>query len=200
MPNETFTRNRPGTRADFKGWSPNNPADSLPPGKFAYAQNIRSVNDLSIVTRPGQALSFATGGAAVTDMRSYVELETDGLPRTLARDVNDAVWLDDGTQVGTLTPGSLGAVFVPFRPNQSPNPYMYIANGDDYQKFSAPNPTVVASKVGIAEPQDGCEAAQVAQQFVEILSPGGNWNTGGTASAWTSGDRSNDIIVSSFGD
>jgi hypothetical protein len=200
MPNETFTRDRQGHRAAFKGWSPNNPPDSLAPDQYPYAQNVRVINDLSIETRAGQVLSFATGTAPVTDMRSYVELETDGVPRTLARDSTDAIWLDNGTQVGTLTPGSLGAVFVPFRPNQSPNPYMYIANGDDYQKFSAPNPTVVASKVGIAEPQPACEAAQVAQSFFEILSPGGTWNTGGTASAWTSGSRSSDIIVASFGD
>jgi len=200
MPNETFNRSHEGFRAEFKGWSPNNPPDALKPNQFPYAQNVRVINDQSIETRPGQVLSFNTGGVPVTDMRSYVELETDGLPRTLARDTADAIWLDDGTQVGTLTPGSLGAVFVPFRPNQSPNPYMYIANGDDYQKFSAPNPTVVASKVGIAEPQTGCEAGPVAQVFTEILSPGGTWNTGGTASAWTSGSRSTDIIVNSFAD
>ena len=201
MPNETFTRNRQGNRAIFKGWSPNNPPDSLPPDKYPYAQNVRVVNDDSIETRPGQVLSFATGGAPVTDLRSYVELETDGLPRTLARDTNDAVWLDNAAQVGTLAAGGPGATFIPFRPNQSPDPYMYIANGADYQKFSAPEAGVVtASKVGIAEPQTGCEAAPVAQTFTEVLSPGGTWNTGGTGSAWTSGDRSTDIIVSSFND
>jgi len=201
MPNETFTRNRQGNRAKFGGWSPNNPPDSLPPDKYAYAQNVRVVNDDSIETRPGQVLSFATGGAPVTDFRDYVELETDGLPRTLARDTNDAVWLDTGAQVGTLAAGGPGAVLVPFRPNQSPDPYMYIANGADYQKFSAPEAGVVsASKVGIAEPQTGCEAAPVAQTFTEVLSPGGTWNTGGTASAWSANSRSTDIIVSSFFD
>jgi hypothetical protein len=201
MPNETFARPKAGYRALFGGWSPNNPPDSLPPNKFPYAQNVRVVNDDSIETRPGQVLSFATGGVPVTDMRSYVELETDGLPRTLGRDTNDAVWLDDGTQVGTLAAGGPGATLIPFRPNQSPDPYMYIANGADYQKFSAPEANVVtASKVGIAEPQTGCEAAPVAQVFTEVLSPGGTWNTGGTASAWTSGSRSTDIIVSSFND
>jgi hypothetical protein len=202
MPNnETFARKRDANRTIFKGWSPNNPPDSLPPDKYPYAQNVRVVNDDSIETRPGQVLSFATGGVPVTDMRSYVELETDGLPRTLGRDTNDAIWLDNAAQVGTLTPGGPGATLIPFRPNQSPDPYMYIANGADYQKFSAPESNVVtASKVGIAEPQTGCEAAPVAQTFTEILSPGGTWNTGGTGSAWTSGDRSADIIVSSFND
>jgi hypothetical protein len=72
---------------------------------------------------------------------------------------------------------------------------MYIANGADYQKFSAPNPTVNASKVGIAEPQDPCEAGPAAQNFVEILSPGNSWNTAGTASGWFSSNRSADTVV-----
>jgi hypothetical protein len=201
MPNETFTRNRQGSRAVFKGWSPNNPPDSLPPEKYPYAQNVRVVNDDSIETRPGQVLAFNTEASPVTDMRGYVELETDGLPRTLTRNTADHIFLDNGTQVGTLAAGGPGAVLVPFRPNQSPDPYMYIANGADYQKFSAPEAGVVtASKVGIAEPQTGCEAAPVAQTFTEILSPGGTWNTGGTASAWSANSRSTDIIVSSFFD
>src|SRR5262249_35503320 len=134
------------------------------------------------------------------DLRNYTVLGTDDLPRTLVRNSDDTVWLDNSTQVGTLAAGGLGASLVPFRPNQSPNPYMYIANAADYQKFSAPNPTVVASKVGIAEPQSACEAAQVAQIFTEVLSPGGNWNTGGTASAWSFGNRSSDIVVHAIND
>jgi hypothetical protein len=200
MAGESFNRPRDGYRFHFGGWKTNASPDSLPPDKFPAAVNIRAVSDNSVQTRPGQVLNFSTGGNPVTDLRSYVALETDGLPRFLARDNTDAIWLDDGTQVGTLTPGSLGAVFIPFRPNQSPDPYMYIANGADYQKFSAPNPTVNASKVGIAEPQTSCESAQVAQQFTEILSPGGNWNTGGTASAWTFGSRSTDIVVTAIND
>jgi len=151
MPNETFTRPRDGYRAKFGGWSPNNPPDSLPPNKFPYAQNIRVINDDSIETRPGQVLSFATGGSPVTDMRSYVELETDGLPRTLARDSTDKVWLDNGTQVGTLASGGPGATLIPFRPDQSPDPYMYIANGADYQKFSAPESGVVSARPDCAQ-------------------------------------------------
>lgn len=203
MADESFLRERKGWRFPFGGIKTNTSADSLQPGKYPIAVNVRGYRDNSIETRPGTGpVRFTTNGKPVTDMRTYVALGTDGFPRTLAREADDTVWLDNSTQVGTLAGAgaSPGATLIPFRPNQSPNPYMYMANGNDYQKFSAPNPTVVASKVGIAEPQDPCEAGPVAQQFVEILSPGGNWNTGGTASAWTSQSRSADVVVTAIND
>jgi hypothetical protein len=197
----SFERPKDGYRFHFKGMKTNAAPDSLPPGKHPIAVNIRAVNDNSVETRPGTGPQvFATHALPVTDLRSYTVLGTDNLPRTLARDSDDTIWLDDSTQVGTLAAGGLGATMIPFRPSQSPDPYMYIANAADYQKFSAPDPTVVASKVGIAEPQDSCEAAQIAQQFTEVLSPGGTWNTAGTASAWSSGDRSTDIVVTALND
>ena len=201
MSGESFARDRSGWRFPFNGMKVNASPDTIPQGKYPIAVNVRGYRDSSTETRPGTGPAlFTTNAKPVTDLRSYVALNTDGLPRTLARESDDTIWLDDSTQVGTLASGGPGATLIPFRPNQSPNPYMYIANGADYQKFSAPNPTVIASKVGIAEPQDACEAAQAAQQFVEILSPGGNWNTGGTASAWTAGNRSADIVVAAIAD
>lgn len=200
MAGESFTRNRDGFRFVFGGMRTNDAADILPPEKYPYAQNIRAYNHNSIRTRPGQALRFVTGGARITDINTYASLGTDNLPRILARDVNDAIWLDTPTQIGTLAAGGPGAVMIPFRPNQSVNPYMYIANGADYQKFSAPGTFQFVSKVGIAEPPSQVEAAPLPQTFVEVLSPGGNWNTGGTASGWSDGDRSNDIVVTALPD
>src|SRR5882724_7054802 len=201
MAGESFNRSRDGFRFGG-GWKPTSVPDGTDPHKYNTLVNCRTVIDETFQTRPGQLLNFATGGVPVTDLRSYVALSKDGLPRFLARDNLDHIYLDSGTQVGVLTPGGPGATLIPFRPNQSPNPYMYVANGADYQKFSAPSSVnaVIQQNVGIAEPQDSCEAAQVAQQFTEVLSPGGNWNTGGTASAWTSGNRSADIVVASIAD
>src|SRR5215831_813061 len=195
MPGESFARTKQGFRFMFRGWKTNDAADAFPPEKYPTAVNIRGYDGHSIRTRPGQVKIFQAGANPITDIGSYSTLLTDNRPRILARDTVDAIWLDDSTQVGTLAAGGPGAVFVPFRPNESPQPYLYAANGADYQKFSAPNPPVVASKVGIAEPQPQVEAACLPQTFVEILSPGGNWNTGGTASAWSFGSRSADIVV-----
>jgi hypothetical protein len=201
MSGESFTRRRDQWRFDFGGQKTNDTADIFPANKYPAAFNVRGYANHSITVRPGQRQQFVTGsGVRITDISTYAALFTDDLPRILVRDVADAIWLDNATQVGSLTPGGPGAAMIPFRPNASPQPYIYIANGADYQKFGAPNPTVNAAKAGIAEPQSPVEAAPLPQTFVEILSPGGNWNVGGTASAWTSGNRSVDIVVTAIND
>jgi hypothetical protein len=201
MAGESFTRQKQDFRFEFGGFKTNDQADVFPPNKYPLAVNVRGYANHSVTSRPGQVLSFATGtAAAITDISTYAAIQTDDKPRILARDVNDAVWLDNATQVGTLAAGGPGATFIPFRPNASPQPYMYVANSADYQKFPAPSPGVVPTKVGIAEPQDGVQAAPLPQTFTELLAPGGQWTTGGTASGWYASTRSADIVVTAQND
>jgi hypothetical protein len=185
-----FARTREGFRFDFGGVKLNSAPDTLAPNKYALALNVRAYSNQSVRTRPGLTLLTTTTGTQITDLRAYAALLTDNLPRILARDVSDRIWLDTGAQVGTLAGGgaSSGATLIPFRPNQSPNPYMYISNGTDYQKFSAPAAGVVTQqKVGIAEPQ----APPDAGIFVHIANPltitAASYSSGGTAGAASAG-------------
>jgi hypothetical protein len=191
-----FTRLKEGERFAFLGLKLNASPDSLPPGKYPVATNIRAYSDHSIRTRPGLGLLTTTSGAFanITDLRAYTALLTDSLPRILARDVSDKVWLDTGVSVGTLAGGGVapGAAMIPFRPNASPTPYMYVANGFDYQKFSAPDGSNVVNmlKVGIAEPQTPPEAA-IATALVN--SPGSpSYVAAGTAGATSNTTRITD--------
>jgi hypothetical protein len=200
---EAFTRVAEGFRFN-QGMKLNATPDTLPPNKSPLLVNVRRITDSSMQSRPGQSLKFATGPARViTDLRAYASLGTDNLPRVLARDVADAIWLDNGTLVGTLAGGgaSLGAVMLPFRPNQSPNPYMYVANGYDYQKFSAPIANVVTMrKVGIAEPQLPPEAMPSVLLFNDFNRTAGNWTQAGTAGVLTDQTRTTDTAIAIFGD
>lgn len=208
-----FARPREGARFSFAGLKTNVLPDALPAGKFALAQNVRATQDDSLVTRPGQTLRFLTPTAApITDLRTYSSIEdnlsTDNLPRILARDTSDAIWLDDPSttpmQVGTLTAGGLGATMLPFRPNASPTPWMYIANGSDYQKLSAPDAadTVVQANVGIAEPQDAPVAYISAMQsiFVDSDDDTPPFTPTGTMGTITDGARVTDTVVAVFPD
>jgi hypothetical protein len=198
---QEYTRPQTGFRFHFGGIKLNDTADSIPQGKYAYAQNVRGYTDQSLQTRPGQSQKFATAGGIITDIGSYVTLLTDGLPRYLARDGSDRIFLDTGAQVGTLAGAgaSPGATFIPFRPNQSPNPWLYVANGYDYQKFSSPSPTVIARKVGIAEPQTAPSAAPIGQ--VQSLVPNNpSWAAAGAAGSLASGSRITDTVGSVFVD
>ena len=197
MPKE-FTRPKEGFRFAFGGVRVNDTPDAFPPGKYALGVNIRAYSGSSIRTRPGLTTLFSAGTAMATDLRAYTALSTDDLPRILMRDAADKVWLDNGVQVGTLagSGGTLGAAMIPFRPNASPNPWMYIANGNDYQKFSAPTAAnvVTQQKAGIAEPQASLDASPLGQTFEQFL-PSGSWAAGGTASGPTVAARSTDTIL-----
>lgn len=200
-----FIRPKEGFRFNFLGMKTNSAPDSMPPGKYPLAINVRGYSDSSLATRPGLTRQFITGAPNkwTTDLRAYVALGTDDLPRILARNADDTIWLDNGVQVGSMAGGgaSLGASLIPFRPNQSPNPYMYIANGSDYQKFSAPNAAnaVAQQKVGIAEPPLPPEALITPPQ-VSFLPNNPGYVAGGTAGPPAVGVRISDAGILSFVD
>lgn len=201
-----YTRDREGFRFLFSGMKTSARPDSLPPGKYPLAVNIRAYSDGHVQSRPGLAQLFQSTPAATgypfLDMRAYSVLSTT-IARILAYDDNSRVWLDNGVQVGTLTGGTapFGAAMIPFRPNASPNPWMYVANGSDYQKFSQPSTlnVVTAQKVGIAEPQSSPDAGM---SFYNI---GVIWENTALTHAGTAGvnansltSRVNDTVVSVF--
>src|SRR5262245_28810647 len=141
-----FERSREGFRFLPGGLKVNAVPDLIGKDKYALATNIRWTLDGSLRTRAGQALKFTAGVVPVTDIGSFATLTTDNLPRYLVRDTLDHIWLDNGVQVGALTAGNLGAMFIPFRPAQSPQTWLYVANGADYQKFSAPISNAVTQR------------------------------------------------------
>lgn len=163
-----FTRPRDGIRFQFGGMNINSPADALSPTKYALAVNVRAYTGNSVQGRPGQSLKFSTGSAPITDVCSYAALNTDAAPIYLTRDTLDAIWIA-GVNIGTLAAGGLGASMIPVRPGASPVPYIYVANGSDYQKFSAG--TVIQSKVGIAEPQTAVDASISSQSALYLSEP-----------------------------
>lgn len=157
-----FARPQDGFKMAFGGMKVNTAADRLPPGKFALAINVRAYNDQRISTRPGLVQQFVSGqaGSLILDMRAYTRPDPvlGNLPRILLASAgNQDIWLDNGVVVGTLVGNGLaaGIAMIPFRPGATPQPWMYCANGVDYQKFSPPSATnvVTQANVGIAEPQ-----------------------------------------------
>jgi hypothetical protein len=195
---DEFLRPQEGFRFEFGGMKTNARPDSLPPGKYPIAINVRGYSGGTIQSRPGAVASFtaATTGLLypISDMRTYAALASSNAPRTLAYDLAGRVWLDTGVNIGTLAVGvgSNGASLIPFRPGASPQPWMYIANGGDYQKFSAPtvNDVITQRKVGIAEPQFAPYPA-IQENFINITGSPGYVN-GGTASAISSSNRVSD--------
>src|SRR5438552_5917511 len=203
-----YSRPAGGYRFKNGGLVTSRPPEAAGDSKYPLLVNVRSTDDTTLQTRPGMAELFSDPAPIkITDIRAYSALETDNLPRVLARDAADEIILDNGTVVGTLAGAgaSPGVSMIPFRPNQSPQPYMYIANGTDYRKFSAPDASnaVVNDAVGIVEPQVPPEAG-VSNQYQSLAlgePAGANYSHGGTvSSAPLIGSRITDQIIAVFDD
>jgi hypothetical protein len=201
-----YSRPADGFRFVFEGVKTNAVPDAIPQNKYAYAQNIRGTRGGSVRARGGMQNLFATTASIITNIASYSVLNTDNSPLFLCRNGSDEIYLGT-TNVGSLASGSsssLGASMIPFRPAESPNPWIYVANNYDYQKFSAPVSSVVTQQaVGIAEPQSPCDAALngPGSQNLSLMSPQTSYALAGTASAATSTNRmSAQTVVSVFAD
>ena len=188
----------PGFKFASKGVDLRSPADAMQPDKYVLLQNVRAASDTSLKTRPGYVPLFDTGDRTpITDIGSYATLGTDGEPRFLARLSSESVYLDTGAMVATLAASNqAGVSMIPFRPSASPQAWMYIANGADYQKLSAPDSSgnVVAQKVGIAEPQAALDAATEAPAFTTFYQAAAHWTAGGTAGALADGNVLTDTV------
>ncbi len=133
--------------------------------------------------------------ASITDLRAYATLETDNLPRFLARDSSNRIWIDSGTQVGTLTGASQGVCMIPYRPNASPQSWMYIGSEDDYRKYSAPDiltNVVTEALCGIEEQHAAPEACPNYFGFTDFTGLAVIYVNGGTAAAATNTVRLTD--------
>lgn len=203
---QDYKRQSDQYRFAFLGMSTLLPADSLPPGKYRFAQNVRGYSPTTIQSRPGWTEINdlgVFGPIAITDMGSYTALDTDNLPRFLFRTSLDKIYLDNAVQVGTLTTdGGSGATFIPFRPGESPDSWMYIANDSDYQKFSIPSSTnaVTQANVGIEEQQSPPGACAGVIAFTEFTENAAAWAQGGTAAASADGVRVTNTVVAIYGD
>ena len=197
-----FQRPEGGWRFHFQGVKTNAPADALEATKSPYAQNIRGTKIQTVQTRPGYTQIFSTAGVAITDVRAYTALGTDNTPRYLARNTANQVYLDNNSLVATLAGTSQGAFMIPYRPNNSPQSWMYIGVPSDYQKLSAPdaNNNVTAYNVGIQEPTSPPDISPLSFNFYSFSALAASWAAGGTAGAISDVTRVSDTATTAIVD
>jgi hypothetical protein len=198
-----FSRPEGGYR--FKGGMKTNCApDRCPPDKQLLILNGRYFLEDELRCRPGAKLLFGTNSDhPISNIASYSEGQ--GNIRFLAAS-NGAIYKDDSATPldSSFNPAAIQSM-VPYRPNQSPAPYVYVGDNQSYRKFSFPNASDVVTdqKVGIAEPQTPIDAC-VSEGYLLGMSDSGslltyNWDgAGGGASH--SGITSNDTVIAVFQD
>ncbi|MGH7184500.1 MAG: hypothetical protein ACREJN_21350 [Nitrospiraceae bacterium] len=80
---------------------------------------------------------------------------------------------------------------IPYRPNQSPQSWMYIGAQQDYRKYSAPDVsnTVIENLVGIEEQQNSPEACPNYFSYTDYFGTAGTWVNEGNAGVPSDGVR-----------
>lgn len=198
-----FDRPANGYRFAFAGMKVNCAPDACPPNKYPLVLNGRAFSDDEMCCRPGMQLLFATGTSQpISNIASYSQGQ--GNIRYLAASNGNIYKDDSATPIDTSFSASAIQSMVPYRPNQSPAPFVYVGDSSSYKKFSFPNGSdvVSVSKVGVAEPQAPVDASLTGGFVSGIGQPWLNptFAPGGTAGTVTIGSRISDTIVDIFPD
>ena len=197
---QRYKRDVNGQRFQMGGINTILPADALPPNKYPFLQNVRSYLQGRITGRATQTAATLTLGAAVHTMRRLNDVSPNGPAKgfALISGAGSSLYCDNAATASGLSGNRIA--LVPFRPNSSPQPWMYVADKNKMLKVRSDGLTY---KMGIAEPQD---APTVGTQTTTVT---GNIIVLGTARPWSNvnglnpsyaygdnGDGSGSVVIS----
>jgi hypothetical protein len=145
-----FVRDKAGEKLDFHGIDTVHPPDALVPGKFPYAKNIRRYLKGAVIGRMLLTAPVETLPAAVHSIRRLNDLTPAGPVGgyQLIEGAADKLYAG-ATQVATGLSGK-SLSLIPFRPNTSVQPWMYVGDSVKMLKVRSDG---LCYKMGIMEPQ-----------------------------------------------
>ena len=150
MSKKPYSRDKGGQFLDFHGMNTVSPPDRLPAGKFVYAQNVRRYLHDAIAPRAMQDNAVETLPFAVHTLRRLNDSTPAGPPAGFILVGGALTNLYAGTTpVGSGLSGNPLAL-VPFRPDASVQPWMYVGDSAQMLKVRSDGLTY---KMGVAEPQ-----------------------------------------------
>jgi hypothetical protein len=164
-----YERDPNGQRIDFRGMDVLHPPDLMPIGRFPFAQNIRRYLKGRTTGRATQDSSVQTLPYAVHSLRRLNDSTPAGPPQGFILVGGASTFLYAGnTQVDAGLSGNPISL-VPFRPNQSVQPWMYVGDSIKMDKVRS---DATCYKMGIEEPQVAPSVAFVpASDTVSTLGP-----------------------------
>jgi hypothetical protein len=176
---------------DCKGIDLNHPIDRMPPGSFPFIQNVRVVDEGRLDGRPGYATSIPPLPSAPNSIRrlndpannSYVFVGGVGTSLYAGQEFGYAS-RDTGYSGDPLS-------LIPFRPDQSPEPWMYVYDRLKMSKFRRDG---VLRAIGVAPPTQApvTEYGVPASVIINDGFSATGWaNTGSATGGVSSGDRTN---------
>src|SRR4051812_40633026 len=150
MSQQPYQRDTDGMRLQFRGMNVVLPPDQMPPGKYPFAQNVRAYLKDRLVGRATQDSSTITLGSAVHSIRRLNDSTPAGplVGFILVSGAGTSLYAN-ATQVDSGLSGNPISM-VPFRPNASVQPWMYVGDSIKMDKVRSDG---TRYKMGIAEPQ-----------------------------------------------
>lgn len=167
-----------------------NPVDMIPEGYYPVLRNVRALQNGRIDGRPGMSRVYQnTSNPTHTIRRLNNELPGASPAWTLLSGAGTR--LDSGqTVAANIATGFSGnpLSMVPFRPEQSPESYMYIG---DSSKMVKVNTASTVENIGIVPPQNE-PTTEIGVPLYKVIDDGqstSGWSQGGTAGAISLGTR-----------
>jgi hypothetical protein len=150
MKAQPYKRDPNGLRIDFHGMDTLHPPDEMPPNKYPFAQNIRRNLKGRTTGRPTQSTPVLSLASAPHSMRRLNDTTPDGPPQgyIVVSGASTSLYANS-TPVDTGFSGNPISL-VPFRPNASVQPWMYVG---DSLKMDKVNSGLTCYKMGVKEPQ-----------------------------------------------
>ncbi|MGI4815973.1 MAG: hypothetical protein ACRYGG_21925, partial [Janthinobacterium lividum] len=189
---QRYKRDPNGQRFQMGGMNTVLPPDALPPAKYPFLQNVRSYLQGRITGRATQTAALFTLAGPVYTMRRLNDVSPAG-PASGYALVSQAV----GNLYCNATVAASGlsgnrVALVPFRPNSSPQPWMYVADKNRMLKVRSDGLTY---KMGIVEPQDaptvGTQTTTVSGNVIALGTARPWSNVNGLNPSFTYGDNGN---------
>jgi hypothetical protein len=147
---QTYQRDPDGMRLQFRGMNIVLPPDKMPDGKFPFAQNVRAYLRDRVTARATEDSSVCTLPYAVHSLRRLNDTTPAGPSQGFILVAGASTNLyAKCSQVDSGLSGNPISL-VPFRPNQSVQPWMYVGDSIKMDKVRSDG---LRYKMGIAEPQ-----------------------------------------------
>jgi hypothetical protein len=150
-PKDYSSQDANGVRFDFHGVATNYPLDALPEGKYPYAQNVRAYQKGRIYGRATQtAPVLSLPQKPVYTVRRLNDTSANGPAAgyVLVSSSEGNLYVGPTPVIADLSGNPVS--LVPFRPNTSVEPWMFMADANAMWKVRSDG---TAYKMGIAEPQ-----------------------------------------------
>lgn len=151
MPKRAYPRDKGGHRLQFGGIDTVHPPDSMPPHKFPHAQNLRSYLKDRVTGRATQDAELYTVPGSVHTLRRLNDTTPNGplAGFVIIGGAGPSLFVNAANVQSGFSGNPLS--LVPFRPNTSVQPWMYV--GDSVQMVKVRSDGT-AYAMGVMEPQD----------------------------------------------